>query len=94
MYKFDRDREPYLYEIFKEEGGRILLKQFDGILADYNGHFMEVTEEFFKEHFSETMTPLEREHGKHGKCVDYRFEPYHDVYIYEDGFEDYVYIGD
>ena len=30
----------------------------------------------------------------HGKVVDYRFEPYHDVTVYEDGYEDWFYIGD
>ena len=36
-------------------------------------------------------TPMEREHGK---CIGYRQEAYHDVHIYEDGYEDRTYIGD
>lgn len=30
----------------------------------------------------------------HGKIVDYRQEAYHDVHVYEDGFEERFYIGD
>lgn len=32
--------------------------------------------------------------GEHGKCVDYRFEAYHDVHVYEDGYEEWLYIGE
>ena len=31
---------------------------------------------------------------RHGKVVGARMDPYHDVTIYEDGYEDYSYIGD
>ena len=37
------------------------------------------------------MTPMEKQHGK---VVDFRQEPYHDVTVYEDGYEDWCYIGD
>lgn len=30
----------------------------------------------------------------HGKVVSTRFEPYHDVTVYEDGHEEWYYIGD
>ena len=30
----------------------------------------------------------------HGKVVGSRQEPYHDVTIYEDGYEDWYYLGD
>lgn len=30
----------------------------------------------------------------HGKCVGYRQEAYCDVYVYEDGYEEYEDIGD
>jgi hypothetical protein len=40
----------------------------------------------------ETLTPTEKEHGK---CIGIRQnEPYHDVYIYEDGYEEWESIGD
>jgi hypothetical protein len=32
--------------------------------------------------------------GPHGKVVDVRFEPYHDVTVYEDGYEERFYIGE
>lgn len=37
------------------------------------------------------LTPTEKEHGK---CIDYIQNAYHDVYVYEDGYEEYRYIGD
>ena len=39
----------------------------------------------------EHKTPMEKEHGK---IVGYRMDPYHDVTIYEDGYEDRFYIGE
>lgn len=30
----------------------------------------------------------------HGPVVDYRMESYHDVRVYEDGYEERMYIGD
>lgn len=30
----------------------------------------------------------------HGACIEYRQEAYHDVKVYEDGYEDRMYIGD
>lgn len=32
--------------------------------------------------------------NEHGKLVQIRFDAYYDVYIYEDGHEEYFYIGD
>ena len=32
--------------------------------------------------------------GEHGKMIDYRFEAYYDVKVYEDGYEEWFYIGD
>ena len=39
----------------------------------------------------EHKTPMEKEHGK---IAGYRMDPYHDVAIYEDGYEDRFYIGE
>lgn len=36
-------------------------------------------------------SPMEKVHGR---VVSLRFEPYHDVTVYEDGYEDWYYIGD
>ena len=30
----------------------------------------------------------------HGKVIDFRFDAYHDVTVYEDGYEEKYYIGD
>ena len=32
--------------------------------------------------------------GIHGKLVEYRFDAYHDVKVYEDGYVEKFYIGD
>lgn len=32
--------------------------------------------------------------GIHGKLVEYRFDAYHDVKVYEDGYVEKYYIGD
>ena len=91
MYRYDRtvNCDFRLYDVVKREAGKVLMAEYE--LGEETGDYLEVTEEFFKEHFSETMTPMEREHGR---CIDYRMTAYHDIYVYEDGFEDYVYIGD
>lgn len=34
------------------------------------------------------------EPGPHGKLVEYKQSAYHDIYVYEDGTEEMVYIGD
>ena len=36
-------------------------------------------------------TPLTK---LHGEVVGYRMEPYHDVTVYADGYEDWFYIGE
>ena len=33
-------------------------------------------------------------HPVHGKIIGTRFDPYHDVTVYEDGHEEKYYIGD
>ena len=40
--------------------------------------------------------PEEKEciHPVHGRVVETRFEAYHDVTVYEDGHEEWYYIGD
>lgn len=42
------------------------------------------------------VDPPEEEfvHPVHGRIVETRFDPYHDVTIYEDGHEERYYIGD
>ena len=37
------------------------------------------------------LSPMEK---LHGKVVETRMEPYHDVTVYEDGYEDWFYIGE
>ena len=32
--------------------------------------------------------------GEHGKCIDYRQESFYDVHVFEDGYEERLYIGD
>ena len=32
--------------------------------------------------------------SEHGRCIDYRQEAYHDVNVFEDGYEERFYIGD
>ena len=42
----------------------------------------------------EEPVPEEFKHPAHGKIVGTRFDPYHDVAVYEDGHEEKVYIED
>ena len=32
--------------------------------------------------------------SEHGKCIAYKQSIFHDIYIYEDGYEEWVDIGD
>ena len=32
--------------------------------------------------------------GEHGRCIGYRQEAYHDIHVFEDGHEEWLYIGD
>lgn len=41
--------------------------------------------------FGTTLTPNEK---KHGRVVKRYFAPYHDVTVYEDGYEGWFYIGE
>lgn len=38
--------------------------------------------------------PVEYRDPVHGRIVKTRFDPYHDVKVYEDGYEERYYIGD
>ena len=38
--------------------------------------------------------PAEYRDPVHGRIVKTRFDPYHDVKVYEDGYEERYYIGD
>ena len=42
--------------------------------------------------YGDTTTLLKM--NEHGRLVERRFEAYHDVSIFEDGHEDWYYIGD
>ena len=46
------------------------------------------------EYTSEELAAMPQATGKHGKCIDYRQEAYHDVHVYEDGHEERIYICD
>ncbi len=50
---------------------------------------MDELDEFFNDEVDPNYT-----HPVHGKIVETRFEPYHDVTVYEDGYEEKYYIGD
>ena len=32
--------------------------------------------------------------GEHGRCIDYRQDAYFDVHVFEDGYEERIYICD
>lgn len=46
------------------------------------------------EYTDEEMSAMPMVNGEHGKCIGYRQDAYHDVHIYEDGYEERLYIGD
>lgn len=50
--------------------------------------FKAIDEAFDGEPSEEYINPV------HGKIVSRRFEPYHDVTVYEDGHEEWFSIGD
>ena len=56
---------------------------------------MDVSEiKFPWEYTDEELAAMPVPVGEHGRCIDYRQEPYHDVHVFEDGYEDWLYIGD
>lgn len=46
------------------------------------------------EYTEEELKAMPEVVGEHGKCIDYRQEAYHDVHVFEDGYEERFYIGD
>lgn len=57
-------------------------------VLDYLDDNWDGTEDDAEDGYWEEMRRL------HGPIVDYRMEAYHDVRVYEDGYEDRMYIGD
>ena len=53
--------------------------------------YMEDGDESHFKDWGETKTPNEK---LHGKVIECRCEAFHDVTVYEDGYEEYNYIGD
>lgn len=47
----------------------------------------------FKDEIEAALAQLQT-YKPHGDSVDFRQEAYHDVTVYEDGYEDMYYIGD
>ena len=59
------------------------------LLCDYwDGRITE--EEFHKE----MGKVAGKSNNEHGKCIAYKQSIFHDIYIYEDGYEEWVDIGD
>lgn len=46
------------------------------------------------EYTDEETESLPETIGEHGKCIGYRFEAYCDVHVFEDGYEERLYICD
>lgn len=46
------------------------------------------------EYTDEELASMPEVTGEHGRCVEYRQEAYHDVHVFEDGYEERLYIGD
>lgn len=68
------------------------LKEYAG--DDQNRGYMPVKIwSEFKEEISAALIQLQT-YKPHGDQVDFRQEAYHDVAVYEDGYEDMFYIGD
>ena len=40
------------------------------------------------------LTGMHEVIGEHGRCIDYRQEAYHDVHVFEDEYEERLYICD
>lgn len=84
----------YEYELLSIlPNGAVRLMEVNVFDGEYTGVVVEISGEGFKERFAymDGLTPTEREHGR---CIDMRWEAYHDVYVFEDGYEERYYIGD
>ena len=46
------------------------------------------------EYTDEELAAMPETTGEHGRCIGYRQEAYHDVHIFEDGYEERLYIGE
>lgn len=46
------------------------------------------------EYTDEEIAEMPETVGEHGRCVDYRQDAYCDVHIFEDGYEERLYICD
>ena len=46
------------------------------------------------EYTDEDLAAMPETTGEHGRCIGYRQEAYHDVHVFEDGYEERFYIGD
>ena len=95
MVLFRDDRDDIMWgtswELMRIMCDKVLLQEYE--YGAPTGAFREISHIDFRTHcaYLDGKTPMEREHGK---LVDFKWEPYHDVYVYEDGYEDRYYIGD
>lgn len=46
------------------------------------------------EYSDEELAEMSEVGGEHGRCIGYRQDAYHDVHIFEDDYEEKMYIGD
>lgn len=46
------------------------------------------------EYTEEELSKMPGVVGEHGRCIDYRQEAYCDVHVFEDGYEERLYICD
>lgn len=55
---------------------------------------LERTIEYLETGDEQIIAPIPKSENPHGKLVEYRFEAFHDVKVYEDGYEEWFPIGD
>lgn len=46
------------------------------------------------EYTDEEMAEMPEVVGEHGRCIDYLQDAYCDIYVFEDGYEERIYICD
>ena len=94
LFRNDRNlciRGAVMWELMRIKCDSVILQEYVyGVPSD---SYLETPHEDFISHFSllDFESPMEKEHGH---VVELKWERYHDVYVYEDGFEDRYYIGD
>ena len=85
------------FEHVMDEVNEIGYKTIDQVIKHVENYYLENEDEEENElDFLDMVVDdeIEYRHPIHGKVVNVRFEAFHDVTVYEDGYEERFYIGE